>query len=114
MTYYSAPGIVRQKERAYRFEDVEGAVCKYYGFTPDQVYRRDRREEVVICRHVIAFLAVEFLSMGTKGIGERMGKRDHTTVVNSRKAVAGMLATREEMREDIAALRERIKMAPYE
>lgn len=112
MTYYAAPGVLKSATRAYTFEEIEKTVCEYYSVDLSSVYQKCRRTEVVLCRQIIAYFALEFLKIGVKKVGELV-KRNYTTVVYCRIAVNNYIDTDPIFKSEIEELRKRIKEARF-
>lgn len=80
-------------------EQVIGEVCDEYRLSADELASSRRTARIVLPRQVAMFLCREQTDLPLKKIGERLGGRDHTTVVH------GLLAVRKRLERD-AALRE--------
>jgi chromosomal replication initiator protein len=48
---------------------------------------KSRRKEIALARHVIMYLSRELTSFPLSKIGEKLGKRDHSTVVHACKSI---------------------------
>jgi len=56
-------------------------VSDYYDVTPNDLVSRCRKKELVEPRQVAMYLMREIIGMSYLYIGEKLGKRDHTTVI---------------------------------
>lgn len=87
---------------------IEQIVCDFYGVPLDKVSVDYRGETVVLCRHMIMYLARMHTKMTLKDIGWRYGGRDHSTVINAIKSIQSRLDTEELIRSHRAIIEEDI------
>ncbi len=62
---------------------VVSKVAEYYGIDEESIYEKTRRREVVRPRQVIMYILREDFSVSYPTIGNKLGGRDHTTVIHS-------------------------------
>jgi chromosomal replication initiator protein len=70
-------------KRNVSVKDVVKAVATFYGIEESTVYEKSRKKEVVKPRQIIMYLLREDFNISYPSIGEKMGGRDHTTVIHS-------------------------------
>ncbi|MDE1975339.1 MAG: chromosomal replication initiator protein DnaA [Patescibacteria group bacterium] len=58
-------------------------VCDFYNIDEDMIYNKTRRKEVVRPRQVVMYIMREDFNISFPSIGEKLGNRDHTTVIHS-------------------------------
>lgn len=58
-------------------------VANYYNINDDQIYKKSRKKEFVKPRQVVMYLLREDFGYSYPTIGEKIGGRDHTTVMHS-------------------------------
>ncbi len=63
--------------------EVVKLIANFYGVEESSIYEKTRRKEVVRPRQVIMFLLREDFRISFPTIGEKLGGRDHTTVIHS-------------------------------
>lgn len=73
---------VREKSSKSPEEIIE-TVSKYYNISPDVMSGKTRRQDIVHPRQVCIYLLREFLQASYQLIGEKLGGRDHTTIMHS-------------------------------
>ncbi len=66
-----------------KFNKIFDNTCNVFWVRPDRVRSKARDREYVDVRHCICFIASQTTSLSTKKIGELLGNRDHSTVINS-------------------------------
>lgn len=62
---------------------IKKAVCDYYNITKQQLDSKIRTKKIAIPRQVAMYLVRKHLDLPYKEIGEKFGKRDHSTVINA-------------------------------
>ncbi len=75
--------IVQQSVKKISPNQIVKSVADFFEISQDELVNRSRRKEVMEPRQIAAFLLRDLLSMSYPDIGERLGKRDHTTVIHS-------------------------------
>lgn len=64
-------------------KDVVKIVSDFYNIDEQTIYDKTRKKEVVKPRQVIMYILREDLNISYPSIGEKLGGRDHTTVIHS-------------------------------
>lgn len=64
-------------------KEVVKIVCSFYNIEEDYVYEKTRRKEVVKPRQIAMFILREDFNISYPTIGQKLGGRDHTTVMHS-------------------------------
>lgn len=105
MTYFSAPGVIRD---ALSFERIEDTVCEFYDVDKTHVYDHKRTASLVWPRMVIAYFAIELLQMTLVETGRRMN-RDHTTILWSRRQVQNRKHCEQLFSAEVEEIRRRLK-----
>ncbi len=86
-------------------KDVIKLVADFYNVEEEAVYDKTRKKEVVKPRQVIMYILREDLSVSFPSIGEKMGGRDHTTVIHSCEKVKEEIKTNPVLLEEITQIR---------
>ena len=76
-------GASGSQKKAVSVQDVVKTIASFYGVEEGSIYEKTRRKEVVRPRQVIMFLLREDFRISFPTIGEKLGGRDHTTVIHS-------------------------------
>lgn len=92
-------------KRLVSVKDVVKVVSGFYNLDEESIYKKSRKKEVVRPRQVIMYLLREDYSLPYPAIGEKMGGRDHTTVIHSYEKVCEDLKTDHQLEQEIAQLR---------
>lgn len=64
-------------------DEVVRRIAQYYEVAEKSIYEKTRKKEVVKPRQVIMYILREEFSVSYPSIGEKLGGRDHTTVIHS-------------------------------
>jgi chromosomal replication initiator protein len=94
-----------KQKKNISIKDVIKLVADFYNIDEESVYDKTRKKEVVKPRQVIMYILREDLSVSFPSIGEKMGGRDHTTVIHSCEKVKEEIKTNTVLMEEIAQIR---------
>ncbi len=86
-------------------KDVIKLISNFYNIEEESVYDKTRKKEVVKPRQVIMYILREDFNISFPSIGEKMGGRDHTTVIHSCDKVKEDLKSDSALIEEISQIR---------
>lgn len=89
--------------------DVVDKVARYFDIEPATIYEKTRRKEVVKPRQLIMFILREDFQVSYPAIGQKLGGRDHTTVIHSCEKIRAELTRNEELEEEVSQIRALLK-----
>lgn len=84
---------------------VVSKVAEFYGIDEESIYEKTRRREVVRPRQVIMYILREDFSVSYPTIGNKLGGRDHTTVIHSCEKVKREVLEDAELAKEIQDIR---------
>jgi chromosomal replication initiation ATPase DnaA len=94
---------------AGKFPQLLDVVSKFYSVHTIHILSQQRAGRIIRPRHVVMYLATELTGLSLVQIGKRMGGRDHTTIINGRDRIAGLLADGDpQITAEIAAIKMRL------
>ena len=96
------------KKRQVTPERITKAVSEYYGVQMEQLRGQKRDKAIVTPRQVAMFLMREETDVSLLRIGAELGGRDHSTVLHACDKITRESAVNDELRREIAAVRELI------
>src|SRR5687768_2167123 len=96
------------KKRQITPERIAKAVSEYYGVGLDQLKGQKRDKAIVMPRQIAMFLMREETDVSLLRIGAELGNRDHSTVLHACDKITRESAGNDELRREIAAVRELI------
>ncbi|MEI6581099.1 MAG: chromosomal replication initiator protein DnaA [bacterium] len=81
-------------------KDVVKTISEYYNLEESAVYEKTRRKEIVKARQVVMYLLREDFNVSYPLIGQKLGGKDHTTVIHS------YLKIKEDLKNDSQLMQE--------
>lgn len=99
---------VRSQRRTTSFKQVIKTVAEFYDLRESDLMDRSRKKEIVRPRQVVMYLLRAESKASFPSIGERLGGRDHTTVMHAVQKIGREVETDETFRKEVGALRERL------
>ncbi|OHA00695.1 MAG: hypothetical protein A3C11_01600 [Candidatus Sungbacteria bacterium RIFCSPHIGHO2_02_FULL_49_12] len=97
-----------EPRRFTSFKKVLRCVAEFYDLNEKELIDRSRRKEVVRPRQIAMYLLREDLKSSFPFIGEKLGKKDHTTVIHACKKITQELKNNPTLEEEIRAVREKM------
>lgn len=86
-------------------KDVVKIVSEFYNIDEESIYDKTRRKEVVRPRQVVMYILREDFGISFPSIGEKMGGRDHTTIIHSYEKVKEDIKTDPLLAQEITQVR---------
>ncbi len=96
------------KKRQVTPERIAQAVSEYYGVGMDALRGQKREKSIVVPRQIAMFLMREETEVSLLRIGAELGHRDHSTVLHACDKIGREIQVNDEMRREVAAVRELI------
>jgi chromosomal replication initiator protein len=96
------------KKRQVTPERIAKAVSDYYSVPMDALQGQKRDKAIVMPRQIAMFLMREETDVSLLRIGAELGGRDHSTVLHACDKISREVANNDELRREIAAVREMI------
>jgi chromosomal replication initiator protein len=96
------------KKRHVTTEKIARVVADYYGVQLDAMRGQKRDKAIVTPRQIAMFLMREETDVSLLRIGAELGGRDHSTVLHACDKINREAAVNDELRRDLAAVRELI------
>jgi chromosomal replication initiator protein len=98
--------IIQQSSKNITSNQIIKVVADFYEITPYDLISRSRKKSVVEPRQVVAFLLRNLLDMSYPDIGERLGKRDHTTAIYSHEKISQEINKNQSLNQKIILIKE--------
>ena len=83
-------------------------VAEFYNITPTDLTKRSRKKEVVKPRQVSMYLLREEIKLSFPDIGQKLGGRDHSTVIHACEKIKREEAVSEPLKNELIMIRQRI------
>lgn len=86
-------------------KDVVKIIADFYNIKEESIYEKTRHKEVIKPRQVIMYLLREDFNISYPSIGQKLGGRDHTTVIHSCEKMKNDIKENQSLLEEIEQLR---------
>jgi chromosomal replication initiator protein len=86
-------------------KDVVRIVADFYNIKEDSIYEKTRHKEVIRPRQIIMYLLREDFNISYPSIGQKLGGRDHTTVIHSCEKIKNDIKEDSELLDEITQIR---------
>ena len=91
--------------RTVSIKDVIKTVSTFYNIEERMLYEKTRRKEIVKVRQIVMYILREDFDISYPMIGDRLGGRDHTTVIHSYEKIKGILKDNAQLTREIEDIR---------
>lgn len=86
-------------------KDIVSTIANYYEVDEKDIYDKTRRKEIVRARQVIMYILREDFNISYPLIGQKLGGKDHTTVIHSHLKIKTNLETDPSLVQEIDKIR---------
>lgn len=86
-------------------KEVVKTVAEFYNIDEQLIYDKTRKKEIIKPRQIIMYILREDFNISYPAIGEKLGGRDHTTVMHSCEKIKGDIKKDEVLVQEINQLR---------
>ncbi len=90
-------------------KDVIRVVSEFYGIEEASIFEKGRKKEVIKPRQVIMYILREDFDISFPSIGDKVGNRDHSTVIHSYEKIKTGLKNDPELVQEISHIRSMLK-----
>jgi chromosomal replication initiator protein len=92
-------------KKTVAIKDIVRIIAMQYGISEEIIYEKTRRKEIVRARQVAMYILREDFNISYPLIGQKMGGRDHTTVIHSHLKIRDDLKTDPSLLQEIEKIR---------
>ncbi|MFA6601421.1 MAG: chromosomal replication initiator protein DnaA [Candidatus Paceibacterota bacterium] len=92
-------------KKTVMIKDIVKVVSDFYNIDEESIYNKTRRKEVVRPRQVLMYILREDFSISFPSIGDKLGGRDHTTVIHSYEKIKEEVKTDTVLAQEINQVR---------
>ncbi len=86
-------------------KDVVKTVSDYYNLEESSIYEKTRRKEIVKARQIVMYILREDFNVSYPLIGQKLGGKDHTTVIHSYLKIKGDLKNDPHLAQELEVIR---------
>lgn len=95
----------RRPDKNISIKDVVRTIADFYNIDEDSIYQKTRRKEVIKPRQLTMYILREDLQISYPSIGQKLGGRDHTTVIHSCEKIRKNITTDSTLLREIEQIR---------
>ena len=99
---------IKSNVKKVTISSIINAVAKYYKISLSDIASKKRTQKLVIGRQIIAYLAKEMTTESLKIIGEKIGDRDHSTILYYLRKLDICIKKNEQLVNDIDSIKSSI------
>lgn len=92
----------------FSFNKILKTVANFYEIEERDIIGKSRKKEFVKSRQVVIYFLRKELSYSYPYISQKIGKKDHTTIIHSFKKIEGQFKKDKDIRDEILCIKERI------
>jgi chromosomal replication initiator protein len=92
-------------QKTVSVKDVVKAVSSFYNIDEANIYNKTRKQEVVRPRQLTMYILREDYNISFPSIGQKLGNRDHTTVMHSCDKIKSELKSNPELINELNQIR---------
>ncbi len=98
-----------KSQKQISVEEVVKVISSFYHLDSASIYEKTRRKEVVHVRQIIMYILREDFNLSFPLIGQKMGGKDHTTVIHSYEKIKQELETNTGLMSEMERIRSLFK-----
>lgn len=91
-------------------KDVVRIISDFYNIKEESIYEKTRHKEVIRPRQIIMYILREDFNISYPSIGQKLGGRDHTTVIHSCEKVKNDLKEDQSLLDEVSRIRSLISV----
>ncbi len=92
-------------KKSVSVQNIVKTISDFYDITEDTIYEKTRRKEIVKARQIIMYILREDFNVSYPLIGQKLGGKDHTTVIHSCLKIKNDLKEDPKLVEEIEQIR---------
>ncbi len=96
----------KEEKKDLTIEEIVKAVGSFFNIRILEIKSQKKNKNLVVARQVSMFLAREMTSASFPDIGEKIGSRDHSTVIYAHNKIKKMLETDASLRESVKKIQD--------
>lgn len=89
-------------------DDIINAVAEVFDISPSEIIARGRKQKVALPRQIAIYLLRDILSLSYTHIGEKVGKRDHTTAIHAYEKISSSISQNPTLNQKIILIKDKI------
>lgn len=94
-----------ERQEELQMDDIINCVCNFYKVSRTDILGKKKNKEFVEPRQVCVYLITDMMNLPLVTIGEKMGGRDHATIIYARDKIAELIKTDDQLKTEINDIR---------
>lgn len=95
----------QKPKRSVAVKDIVKVISDFYSIEEGSIYEKTRRKEIIKPRQIIMYILREDFNHSYPMIGEKLGGRDHTTVIHSCEKIKQDLKSDQTLGQELSQIR---------
>lgn len=96
---------ISKPQKSISVKDLVVKIANFYGVDEESIYQKTRRREIVRPRQIIMYILRQDFNVSYPTIGNKLGGRDHTTVIHSCEKIKREIKTDTMLADEIDQIR---------
>jgi chromosomal replication initiator protein len=92
-------------KRTVAVKDIVKIISDFYSIEEQSIYDKTRRKEIIKPRQIIMYILREDFNISYPSIGDKLGGRDHTTVIHSCEKIRNELKSDQALSDEVNQIR---------
>jgi len=113
VAFYATPFFYKQRidpQAILTIEEIIEVVCEVVGITEKALTSQCRKTHKVRARHYIGYIARKYTALTLAEIGQRLGRRDHTTVIHGTQTIGHRIKHEPACYDEFATICRRLRV----
>lgn len=94
-----------ERQEELQMDDIINCVCNFYKVSRGDILGKKKNKEFVEPRQICIYLITDMMNLPLVTIGEKMGGRDHATIIYARDKIAELIKTDDQLKTEINDIR---------
>ncbi|MCQ2387510.1 MAG: chromosomal replication initiator protein DnaA [Clostridia bacterium] len=94
-----------EKQEELKVEDIINCVANFYKISKADILSKKKNKEIVEARQVCIYLISDLMTLPLAAIGQKIGGKDHSTVIYARDKISDQIKTDSKLNTEINDLR---------
>lgn len=94
-----------ERQEELQMDDIINCVCNFYKVSRQDIIGKKKNKEFVEPRQICVYLITDMMNLPLVTIGQKMGGRDHATIIYARDKIAELIKTDDQLKTEINDIR---------
>ena len=94
-----------ERQEELQMDDIINCVCNFYKVSRTDILGKKKNKEFVEPRQICIYLITDMMNLPLVTIGEKMGGRDHATIIYARDKISELIKTDDQLKTEINDIR---------